>query len=64
MPAYKLYYFDGRGAAELIRFLFAQAGVEYEDVRLAYGGEEWAKLKPSELSHRGAHLHCEQQAYS
>ena len=27
-------------------YVFAQAGVEYEDVRLP-GGEEWNKLKPS-----------------
>ena len=45
MPAYKLYYFPSRGRAEMIRYVFAQAGVEYEDVRV--GGEEWGKLKPS-----------------
>ncbi len=45
MPSYKLIYFNGRGRAELIRFLFAQAGVEYEDCRVT--GEEFAKLKPS-----------------
>ena len=46
MSSYKLYYFDGRGRAELSRFVFAQAGVEYEDVRVA--GAEWGKLKPGE----------------
>ena len=46
MSSYKLYYFPARGRAELSRFVFAQAGVEYEDVRLA--GEEWGKLKPGE----------------
>ena len=46
MPAYKLYYFPARGGAEMIRYVFAQAGVEYEDVRVPWG-EEWNKLKPS-----------------
>ena len=46
MPAYKLYYFPARSGAEMIRFVFAQAGVEYEDVRVPWG-EEWNKLKPS-----------------
>ena len=48
MPSYKLYYFPGRGRAELSRFVFAQAGVQYEDVRVK--GEEWGKLKPGELA--------------
>ena len=44
MPTYKLYYFQGRGGAELIRWIFIQAGVPYEDVRLSK--EEWAEFKP------------------
>ena len=44
MSSYKLYYFNARSYAELIRFVFAQAGVRYEDVRLSV--EEWSKLKP------------------
>ena len=44
MPTYKLYYFPSRGRAELTRWIFAQAGVQYEDVRRA--GEEWAAFKP------------------
>lgn len=40
----KLIYFDTRGRAELTRYVFAQAGVDYEDVRLTK--EEWQKLKP------------------
>ena len=45
MPTYKLYYFPGRGRAELIRWIFAQAGVQYEDVRKS--GEDWAAFKPN-----------------
>ena len=45
MPDYKLIYFNGRGRAELIRLLFAQAGVKYEDKRITR--EEWAEIKPS-----------------
>ena len=39
-----MYYFPGRGRAELIRWIFVQAGVPYEDKRVA--GEEWAVFKP------------------
>ena len=45
MPTYKLYYFPGRGRAELTRWIFTQAGVPYEDIRK--GGEDWAAFKPS-----------------
>ena len=44
MPTYKLYYFNSRGSAEVIRLIFAQAGVEYEDNRLT--SEQWAEFKP------------------
>ena len=44
MPTYKLYYFQGRGRAELIRWIFTQAGVPYEDIR--FSQEEWAVFKP------------------
>ncbi|VDO85500.1 unnamed protein product [Heligmosomoides polygyrus] len=44
MVHYKLIYFNGRGAAEIIRQLFVIAGKEYEDVRLTF--EEWPKYKP------------------
>ena len=43
---YKLSYFGLKGRAEFIRILFAQAGVEYEDCRIAFG-EEWNNFKPS-----------------
>ena len=46
MPSYKLIYFDFRGRGELIRFMFAQAGVSYEDKRIALNSKEWADLKP------------------
>ena len=44
MPTYKLYYFNLKARAELIRWIFAQAGVKYEDIRL--DKEQWAKMKP------------------
>jgi glutathione S-transferase len=43
MPSYKLSYFNARGRAEMIRLVFAAAGVEYEDCRLTK--EEFGKLK-------------------
>ena len=45
MSTYKLIYFNSRGRAELSRFIFVQAGVEYEDKRL--DGEEWKVMKPN-----------------
>lgn len=43
MPAYKLYYFPLKGRGELIRLLFVQAGVEFEDVRVPFS--EWKERK-------------------
>jgi len=34
MPTYKLTYFNGRGRGEIIRLVFAVAGVEYQDIRV------------------------------
>ena len=45
MTTYKLIYFNAKGRAELSRFIFAQAGVAYEDKRVE--GAEWPKLKPN-----------------
>jgi len=43
MAEYKLMYFNARGRGEPARLLFAQAGVEYEDVRM--NSEELAAIK-------------------
>ncbi|CAF0937015.1 unnamed protein product [Adineta ricciae] len=40
---YSLHYFNGRGRAETIRLIFAQAGEKFEDLR--HSPDEWAKLK-------------------
>merc|ERR1719369_1946186 len=45
MSDIKLTYFNLRGRAELSRLILAQAGVEYEDCRIAR--EDWAELKTS-----------------
>lgn len=48
MPTYKLTYFNLKARAEPTRYLFALAGVEFEDVRIS--DEEWQKLKASEFA--------------
>jgi hypothetical protein len=47
MVHYKLQYFDVRGRGEHIRYLFAHAGIPFEDVRVQMS--EWAAIKPSKL---------------
>ena len=50
MAAYKLTYFPCRARGELIRLVFAQAGVQYENNRLAFfpmGSPEWDAMKKS-----------------
>ena len=50
MAAYKLTYFPCRARGELIRLIFAQAGVEYENVRLTFfpmGSPQWDAMKKS-----------------
>ena len=44
MPTYKLYYLPARGRGELIRWIFVQTGIPYENIRI--NGEEWASFKP------------------
>lgn len=43
MPNYTLYYFNGRGRAEVIRMLFAAAGVQYTDKRFEFN--EWDRYR-------------------
>lgn len=44
-PSYKLIYFNARGKAEHIRFIFAHAGVDYIDERIPK--EKWPVFKSS-----------------
>ena len=37
---YRLVYYDGRGSAEPIRYIFAIAGAPYEDVRIHLATDE------------------------
>jgi glutathione S-transferase len=43
MSTYKLYYFNGRGRAEVSRLIFAAAGQKYEDIRWEHS--EWPTHK-------------------
>ncbi|XP_029636658.1 S-crystallin SL11-like [Octopus sinensis] len=43
MPSYTLYYFNGRGRAEICRFLFTIADIQYSDKRIEYS--EWTQMK-------------------
>ena len=48
MTSYKLYYFNLKGRAEVIRIMFAYAGVEFQDIRIPF--IEWPNKKDSEYS--------------
>ena len=48
MSNYKLTYFGLRGKGELIRLLFATAGIKYTDTRVTF--EEWPALKPRKIN--------------
>lgn len=43
MPNYTLYYFNARARGEIIRLIFAVAGVDYKDVRVEM--EKWPEMK-------------------
>ena len=48
MPNYTLYYFNGRGRAEILRMLFAAAAVKYMDKRFDFN--EWDKYRKGWLT--------------
>lgn len=60
MSKYKLIYFDARGLGETIRYIFAYAGVEYEDDRInfdiklgpGFNQPDWLKRKASTPFHQ------------
>ncbi|XP_036008130.1 hematopoietic prostaglandin D synthase isoform X2 [Mus musculus] len=45
MPNYKLLYFNMRGRAEIIRYIFAYLDIKYEDHRIEQA--DWPKIKPT-----------------
>ncbi|KAG0728186.1 Hematopoietic prostaglandin D synthase [Chionoecetes opilio] len=45
MPEYKLIYFNARGRAELVRWIFAYGDIPYTDERFEM--EDWPEKKPS-----------------
>ncbi|XP_063142720.1 hematopoietic prostaglandin D synthase isoform X3 [Rattus norvegicus] len=45
MPNYKLLYFNMRGRAEIIRYIFAYLDIKYEDHRIEQA--DWPKIKPN-----------------
>lgn len=55
MPSYKVTYFNIKGLAEPIRFMFHYAGVDFVDQRM--NEEDWKKLKPSKF-YKVTHFLC------
>ena len=51
--SYKLHYFNMRARAELARLVFAYAGVDYDDVRVSYEGDDkigdWSDIKARKI---------------
>ncbi|XP_053464505.1 hematopoietic prostaglandin D synthase [Nycticebus coucang] len=50
MPNYKLTYFNMRGRAEIIRYIFAYLDIEYEDHRIEQA--DWPKIKATLPFHK------------
>jgi len=50
-PKYKLTYFNMRGLAEPIRYIFAYLDIPYEDKRIEQG-DEWNNIKSDVLLHQ------------
>ena len=48
MTNYRLTYFKLRGTGEIVRLVFAAAGVQYEDNRIEMS--QWPQLKSSKLA--------------
>jgi hypothetical protein len=44
-PHYNLTYFEGRGRAESLRFIFALKNLSYTDNRINNEGAEWQAIK-------------------
>ena len=61
MPHYKLVYFDFKNRGELIRLIFAAAGVEFEDYRIPLDEPvwiDWNAYKPSAARASYCNLKC------
>ncbi|CAP39343.2 Protein CBR-GST-38 [Caenorhabditis briggsae] len=58
MVSYKLTYFDGRGAGEICRQIFAYAGQEYEDQRLTDEQWEESPIQPTPNAHHRRKASC------
>lgn len=52
MASIRLTYLNYKGRAELLRYILAQASVEYEDNRIEPG--KWAELMPGKSSNSGS----------
>ncbi|KAK7076171.1 hypothetical protein SK128_007051 [Halocaridina rubra] len=50
MPEYKLIYFDAKGRAELIRWIFAYGKIPYTDERININ--DWPAIKPTIYSNK------------
>ncbi|OQV22677.1 putative Glutathione S-transferase 1 [Hypsibius exemplaris] len=63
-PTYKLTYFDARGVAEAVRFVFAYAKVPFEDVRISHDSPaDWPALKPKTPFRQLPYLEIDGEVY-